>query len=83
MMRIPRRALSQAIASSRGCELTLKDVSHGLRDKSADCRRAHVVGWIRILDMFESRPAGRPCQLGNQIKAFCAVGLADHLATWP
>ncbi len=40
------RTLSWVIECSDVRQSERGDTSHGWRDKSADCRRAHVVGWI-------------------------------------
>jgi hypothetical protein len=76
-----RRGLSQIIACWGGGELRSGGACHGLRDKSAACRRAHVDGWIRVLGVTMNNPAGPPCRMRNQIKAPRAVGLADSLAS--
>jgi hypothetical protein len=40
------RILSLVIACSDGMQWEQGDTSHGWQGKSADVRRAHVVGWI-------------------------------------
>jgi hypothetical protein len=40
------RILSLVIACSEGMQWERGDTSHGWQGKSADVRRAHVVGWI-------------------------------------
>ena len=76
-----RRGLSQISACLDGGELRPEEVHHGLRDKSADYRRAHVVGWFHFLGVTRHRPAGLSCQMLKQIKASCAVGLSDGSAS--
>ena len=78
-----RRGLSQIVACLGGGELRSEQVCHGLRDKSADCRQAHVVGWLRVFGVTMNSPAGASSQVRNQIKAPCAVGHADILARSP
>lgn len=73
---IPRRGLSQIIACLGGSELTLEYVCHGLRDKSADGRRAHVVVWIRVSDVIQIGPAGGLRRKHRQINQASAVGQA-------
>jgi hypothetical protein len=40
------RSLSSRIACSDGMQWKWGDTSHGWQGKSADVRRAHVVGWV-------------------------------------
>ncbi|WP_316162409.1 lytic transglycosylase domain-containing protein [Bradyrhizobium sp. SZCCHNRI20481] len=48
-------------------------LGHGLRDKSADGRRAHVVGWIRVSGVIEVSPAGGSRRKRSQISSTSAV----------
>lgn len=48
------RSLSWVIACSDGMLREWGDTSHGWQGKSADVRRAHVVGWIEHFKHFDS-----------------------------
>ena len=48
------RRLSLVIACSDGTQWERGDTSHGWQGKSADVRRAHVVGWIEHFRHFDN-----------------------------
>ena len=74
------RSLSWIIAFFDVRQWEWGDTSHGWRDKSADCRRAHVVGRVDVLNAITNGHAGASFQSLKQIKASGAVGLRELVA---
>lgn len=75
------RTLSWVIACSvvRQCER--RDTSHGWRDKSADVRRAHVVGWVEIFRRCVKWLAVASRRNVNKIKSKDAIALLEDIVT--
>jgi hypothetical protein len=67
------RSLSGSIACFGTKRSKPEDTSHGWRDKSADVRRAHVVGWIGVSDLHTKLQAGASHENINEIKTRSAV----------
>ena len=67
------RSLSWAIAYSDVKQWQVGDMSHRLRDKSADCRRAHVVGWVEIFRCRLMSSAGAFLRNAKEINMRCAI----------
>jgi hypothetical protein len=67
------RSLSGSIACFGAKRSKLEDTSHGWRDKSADVRRAHVVGWVGVSDCHARLQAGASHENINEIKMRSAV----------
>jgi hypothetical protein len=73
------RSLSLVIACSDGMQWERGDTSHGWQDKSADVRRAHVVGWTELSRPCTSCPAGASHRNTNEISARTAIAFCDTL----
>src|SRR5882724_11141148 len=67
------RSLSLVIACSDGIQWERGDTSHRWRDKSADVRRAHVVGWVGVLRRCTGHPTGASHGNTNVIKLCSAI----------
>jgi hypothetical protein len=55
------------------------DVSRGLRDKSADVCRAHVVGWVKLSRRHTRHLTGASDGNTNEIRARSAIALLERL----
>ena len=53
---------------------------HGWRDKSADFRRAHLVGWVGVLRCCGSLSTGASHENANEIKTRSAIAHPGALA---
>ena len=73
------RSLSLVLACSDGMQWERGDTSHGWQDKSADVRRAHVVGWTELSRPCTSRPAGASHRNTNEISARTAIAFCGTL----
>jgi hypothetical protein len=73
------RNSSLVIAWSDGMQWRRGDTSHGWQDKSADVRRAHVVGWTELSQPCTSCPAGASHRNTNEIRACDAVAPCETL----
>ena len=73
------RILSWIIACSNVKQWGQGDTSRGLRDKSADVRRAHVVGWTELSRRCTSCPAGASRGNTNEIRVCDAVAPCETL----
>jgi len=73
------RSLSLVIACSDGMQWERGDTSHGWQDKSADVRRAHVVGWTELSRRCAGYSAGASHGNTNEIRACAAVAPCDTL----
>jgi hypothetical protein len=73
------RSLSLVIACSDGMQWERGDTSHGWRDKSADVRRAHVVGWTELSRPCTRCPAGASHGNANEIRVYAAVAPCETL----
>jgi hypothetical protein len=74
------RSLSWVIACLDARHREQGDPSHGLRDKSADVRRAHVIGWTGLLRHCTRCRAGALHGNTNEIKTCGAIALSETLA---
>ena len=74
------RTPSRRVACFDVRQLGQGDRSHGLRDKSADVRRAHVVGWTEFLRRCTRRRAGAFHGNTNEIKTYSAIARFETLA---
>uniref|UniRef100_Q07JD0 Uncharacterized protein n=1 Tax=Rhodopseudomonas palustris (strain BisA53) TaxID=316055 RepID=Q07JD0_RHOP5 len=70
---VVRRRLSCWVAGSERKQLKRKDTGHRWRDKSADVRRAHVVGWFEDLQRSRMWSAGAFDEIAKQIKRSSAI----------
>ncbi len=73
------RSLSLVIACSDGMQWERGDTSHGWQDKSADVRRAHVVGWVGDLRCCINSPASASDVNTNEIRACDAIAPRETL----
>ena len=73
------RSLSRNVARSEVRQAGQGVTSHGRQDKSADVRRAHVVGWTELSRRCTSCPAGASRGNANEIRACDAVAPCDTL----
>ena len=73
------RILSWIIACSDVRQWGQGDTSRGLRDKSADVRRAHVVGWTELSRRCTNCPAGASRGNTNEIRARAAIAPSETL----
>jgi hypothetical protein len=73
------RSLSLVLACSDVMQWERGDTSHGWQDKSADVRRAHVVGWTELSRPCTSCPAGASHRNTNEIRACDAVAPCETL----
>jgi len=73
------RSLSWVIACSDVRQWEQGDTSHGWQDKSADVRRAHVVGWVGVLRCCINSPASASDVNTNEIRACDAVAPCETL----
>lgn len=67
------RTASRPVARFDVRQFGQMDFSHGLRDKSADVCRAHVVGWSQYLRCSRNSPAGASSQSAKEIKVPSAI----------
>jgi hypothetical protein len=67
------RSLSWSVACFDARQWGQGDISHGRQDKSADVRRAHVVGWVTVLRSYDGLPAGASQGSASEIKAIIAI----------
>jgi hypothetical protein len=67
------RVVSCRIAGSEWKQGRLGEAGEGLRDKSADVRRAHVVGWYQDLRSNRRSPAGASDGISREIKPSSAI----------
>lgn len=70
-----RRGLSRRIACFVAKGWKQGEISHGSQDKSADCRRAHVVGWVGVSRSYGNLSTAASHGSANGIKAFPAIAL--------
>jgi hypothetical protein len=73
------RSLSLVIAFSDGRRWERGVTSRGWRDKSADVRRAHVVGWTELSRPCTSCRAGASHRNTNEIRVCDAVAPCETL----
>jgi hypothetical protein len=78
-----RRRLSRNIACFAARGWKQGEVSHGLRDKSADVCRAHVVGWVGVLRRCTRCLAVALQGNNNDISGRSAVALVEMLILSP
>jgi hypothetical protein len=71
------RSLSLVIACSDGMQWERGDTSHGWQDKSADVRRAHVIGRVEFLRYCAMPSASASGRNINQIKSPAAIAQFD------
>ena len=75
------RILSLVIACSDVRHWEQGDTSHGWRDKSADCRRAHVVGWVEFSRCCAKPLAGASRENIKENNALSAIPHRELVAT--
>jgi len=73
-----RRIPSRIIACFDVSQWGRGDFSRGLQDKSADCRRTHLVGWVGVSRSYDNLSAAASHGSANGIKASPAVALWKH-----
>jgi hypothetical protein len=74
-----RRSPSQKIACSDAKQWGQVETVHGLRDKSADVCRAHVVGWVELWRRHTRHLTGAFHGNTNEISARNAIALVETL----
>ena len=73
------RTLSRNIPCSDVRQWGQGDISHGLRDKSDDVRRAHEVGWVELSRRVSRYHTGASGGNTNEIKDRNAIALTGTL----
>ena len=73
------RNLSSVIACSDEMQWVRGVTACGWRDKSADGRRTHVVGWAELLRCLTRYSAGSSHANANDIKSRSAIALVTML----
>ena len=72
-----RRSLSRSVACFDARQWGQGDISRGLRDKSADVCRAHVVGWVELSRRHTKHLTGASGENTNEIRARSAIALVE------
>ena len=72
-----RRSLSRSVACFDTTQWGQGEISRGLRDKSADVCRAHVVGWAKVSRGHTKCVTGASSVNTNEIRARSAIALVE------
>lgn len=73
-----RRSLSRSVACFDARQRGQRDISHGLRDKSADVCRAHMVGRVEVSRRYARHVTGASGENLNEIRSRSAIALVER-----